>query len=595
MSATTAPVHPSQTVSPRRSILPQDLPQWIEDLSMGAKLRLAITAVALGPVLFSAVILFAFVTMGSQGITQAQTGSAHVRLGHAAMVLAEAQFALKASATSQSANSAKTLEDAAVKAEAHLAKALRTQDTKIPAEMMDQIQAFRERARTQQATAIALGKDPQPEGIGQLAALNLSLASDLNAYSQERFEPMQAKIDDLVERISETIRFTLPIAALLIALCLISVRAILRNITEVTLRILDALEKLAAGDLAQPVPGAKRKDELGAMSRAINICRDRSIEYREVTAAHTQSVERELEQAKAMDAIRTDKKDALKIVADDFESSIFDVTKKVAANSADLRDASDTMVTLAKTSCEHADNAANAMEDTAMGIAAAASASDQFALSISEISQQAAASAELAREVKSSVDEANGNIDGLSRAVDEIGEIAEMIGAIASRTNLLSLNASIEAARGGEAGRGFAVVASEVKELASRTSHATNNVAAHIVAIQGTTRGSVEDLANVAKQVELLESSAVSIAAAVDQQSISGRELAQNIDSAASSSDNVSKMLEEVRDVSLAAGAAAAQMLISSEQADGNAEALKEQAVQFLAEVRTHSEEKATG
>ena len=117
-------------------------------------------------------------------------------------------------------------------------------------------------------------------------------------------------------------------------------------------------------------------------------------------------------------------------------------------------------------------------------VTAAAAATDEFALSIGEISRQASASATLARDATNLVTTANTRMTDLSQAADEIGEIANLIQTIAQRTNLLALNASIEAARGGEAGRGFAVVASEVKELAMQTSNATSSVAEKITAKQ---------------------------------------------------------------------------------------------------------------
>ena len=79
----------------------------------------------------------------------------------------------------------------------------------------------------------------------------------------------------------------------------------------------------------------------------------------------------------------------------------------------------------------------------------------------------------------------------LSEAVRKIGDVVAMISAIASQTNLLALNATIEAARAGEAGRGFAVVAAEVKEPASQTARATEDITRQISRIQGATAGVV--------------------------------------------------------------------------------------------------------
>ena len=115
---------------------------------------------------------------------------------------------------------------------------------------------------------------------------------------------------------------------------------------------------------------------------------------------------------------------------------------------------------------------------------------------------------------------ADDTISTLAVSAEQVGQIVELIQSIAKRTNLLALNASIEAARGGEAGRGFAVVASEVKELAAQTSRATEEVAEQIRTMQNSTGASVGALRSIAEQIKELEGAAISIASAVDQQSV---------------------------------------------------------------------------
>ena len=116
-------------------------------------------------------------------------------------------------------------------------------------------------------------------------------------------------------------------------------------------------------------------------------------------------------------------------------------------------------------------------------------------MSIGEISRQASTSAELARKASTAAEDADTTISALTLSASQVGDIVEMISTIAQRTNLLALNASIEAARGGEAGRGFAVVAAEVKELATQTGKATQEVAGQIRSIQAPTSASVRSAA----------------------------------------------------------------------------------------------------
>jgi methyl-accepting chemotaxis protein len=351
-----------------------------------------------------------------------------------------------------------------------------------------------------------------------------------------------------------------------------------REISSRLKRMTHAMLRLAEGKEIT-VPDLDRVDEFGDMARSLEIFRKGYLKLDRLRAEQAEQQHEKEEMRNAQAAM-------LLQLADQFERTVGDVVGGVAAASSQLQLTASSMASAAEHSAHQTTEVSAALSEASGGVTAAAAASDEFAMSIGEISRQAATAAELARKATVSAADADATISALANSAQQVGQIVELISTIAQRTNLLALNASIEAARGGEAGRGFAVVASEVKELAAQTSKATDAVAGQIRAIQDSTGASVSALKAIGHQVQQLEATSVSIAAAVDQQSVAGQDLARSNDLAARSTDDVSSNIVQVRETSLATGAAASQVLTSSTELEQQAVVLKAQVEEFLTHVR---------
>jgi methyl-accepting chemotaxis protein len=352
-----------------------------------------------------------------------------------------------------------------------------------------------------------------------------------------------------------------------------TVAVLCRDIVTVVTDVIKAAYNIIEGKLDTPTPHRNRNDEYGQIACAFDALRERSKTIKELEDQRwTVAAAREEERTRLVAA---------------FERSLGDVVTSVASAASQLHSTAGVLAAGTDQAREQTDVVSRAIDEAASGTTAAAAASDEFAMSIGEISRQASSSAELARKAREAATSADGKISQLTTAAGEIGEIVGLIQSIAQRTNLLALNASIEAARGGEAGRGFAVVASEVKELAAQTSRATDRVAQQITAIQTSTGQSVKALHSIGEQVKELELTAISIASAVDQQSVAGQDLARSLDMAARATDEVSVNIGQVRDATRNTGIAASQVLQSADELERQAGTLRSKSLDLVSQFRS--------
>ncbi|WP_315702580.1 MULTISPECIES: HAMP domain-containing methyl-accepting chemotaxis protein [unclassified Bradyrhizobium] len=392
----------------------------------------------------------------------------------------------------------------------------------------------------------------------------------LGVVRAEQGDRTAASVQDTWTTVIYTAAAALVVGAMLAWLIGGSVSGPIRGMT-------DRMQSLAAGELEQPIPGGEQRDEIGRMARAVEVFRDNALAVRRM----------EQEAAAQREAAEADRTRMMAELASRFEQGMQGVITGVGGRADQMGSSASDLARVAERGRGLAEAVANRAEQASVNVQTVASATQELAASIREISSQVQRSVAVSNRATQETQRTSELVNGLSSAAEKIGNIIQLIQAIASQTNLLALNATIEAARAGDAGKGFAIVASEVKNLASQTAQATEQIASQIATIQDATDETVSAITQFESTVREMAEISNAIASAVEQQGAATGEIARNVEEAASGTAAVSREIVDVRAVAGETDAGAEAALAAAAALQQQAVSLKSNVADFLKTIRS--------
>jgi methyl-accepting chemotaxis protein len=229
-----------------------------------------------------------------------------------------------------------------------------------------------------------------------------------------------------------------------------------------------------------------------------------------------------------------------------FQECIAEIVRRLEGHAGHMSTASANLVSISSNADVRAGASVESTQRVSSHVEAVASSIRDITTTLAAVGNDAEKTSAVAAAARNLVAAARDDAKALTDAARAIEAVIELIENVANQTNLLALNATIEAARAGESGRGFAVVAHEVKQLATRTSRATEDVRGGLQGITAASARIAERVAKLVESIEQVDAVAAAIAASMRQQDTTSQAITSNT---ARSAHDVRELAATVKEV----------------------------------------------